>query len=105
MNSILKNKRGQMGGNIISNVLVTLGSLVITTIIILVIVSQVRDANLLTANSAEANATAQMAGNLTSGLANINNKIPTFLIVVGVVFLLGILGYLWYWLGGKKGPM
>ena len=45
----------------------------------------------MTANSAEANATDNLAANFTKGIDNVSAKIPTVLLVAAVVLILGVL--------------
>jgi hypothetical protein len=85
------NKRGQMGGGLITGLIFGVASLVIGVIIAFVIVSTLTDADLLAANSAEANATSRLAGNFTVGVDNVSAKIPTVLTVAAIVLILGVL--------------
>jgi len=94
LNSILpKNKKGQTGG-LITGLVFGIASLVIGVIIAFVIVSTLTGAGLLTANSAEANATDNLAGNFTEGVDEVSSKIPTVLLVAAIVLILGVLAIL-----------
>jgi len=84
------NKKGQTGG-LITGLVFGIASLVIGVIIAFVIVSTLTGANLLTANSAEDNATDRLVGNFTSGVDNVSGKIPTILLVAAIVLILGVL--------------
>lgn len=82
-----KNKKG----GVVTSTILGIGGLIIGTIVILVVVSTLNNASLLTSNTAEANATDQLTGNFTSGLSNVAGKLPTILLIVAVVFLFGAL--------------
>ena len=86
-NVLPKNKTG----GVVTSTVMGIGGLIIGTIIILVIVSTLNNASLLTTSSAEYNATNQLTGNFTTGLSNVATKLPTILTIVAVVFLLGAL--------------
>ena len=90
---LMKNKRGQTGG-LITSLVFGVASLVIGVIIAFVIVSTLTGAGLLTANSAEDNATDRLAGNFTAGVDNVSGKIPTVLLVAAIVLILGVLAIL-----------
>ena len=90
----MENKKGQMGGGLITSLVFGVASLVIGVIIAFVIVSTLTGANLLTANSAEDNATDRLAGNFTEGIDNVSSKIPTILLVAAIVLILGVLALL-----------
>ena len=91
---MMENKKGQMGGGLITGLVFGVASLVIGVIIAFVIVSTLTGANLLTANSAEDNATDRLAGNFTEGIDNVSSKIPTILLVAAIVLILGVLALL-----------
>jgi len=80
-------KKGGVVGDLISGT----GGLIITTIVILVVVSTLLGASLLTANSIYANASTLMAGNFTEGINNVSSKIPTILLIAAVVLLFGVI--------------
>lgn len=86
-----KNKKGQLARNAV----VGITALVITTIIVFVVVSQINGASLLTAGSNAANSATGLAGNLTSGVDNISAKIPTFFTIIAAVLILGFVVLLW----------
>ena len=90
MKNLLTNKKGQTGG-LITGLVFGVASLVIGVIIAFVIVSTLTGANLLTANSGEANATDRLAANFTAGVDNVSGKIPTVLLVAAIVLILGIM--------------
>ncbi len=78
-------------GGIVNDVVQGTGGLIIGVIIVLVIVSTLLGANLLTSDSLEANASTAMSNNFTDGLDNISEKIPTILLIAAVVLLFGVL--------------
>jgi hypothetical protein len=86
----LNSKKGQSAG-LITGLVFGVASLVIGVIIAFVIVSTLTGANLLSANSAEDNATDRLAGNFTAGIDNVSSKIPTVLLVAAIVLILGVL--------------
>ena len=73
---MMENKKGQMGGGLITGLVFGVASLVIGVIIAFVIVSTLTGANLLTTDSAEDNATDRLAANFTAGVDNVSGKIP-----------------------------
>ena len=80
-------KKGGVVGDLISGT----GGLIITVVVILVVVSTLLGANLLTAGSTY-NASAQrMANNFTEGIDNVSGKIPTILLIAAVVLLFGVI--------------
>jgi len=89
----MENKRGQAGG-LITGLVFGVASLVIGVIIAFVIVSTLNNASLLTATSAEQNATDRLVGNFTAGVDNVSGKIPTVLLVAAIVLILGVLALL-----------
>lgn len=91
MSKLKINKKGQgFVGNLISGT----GGLIILVVMIAVVVSTILGANLLTSGSNWDNVTQQMEGNFTSGIENVNTKIPTILLVAAVVLLFGVLAIL-----------
>ena len=86
-------KKAQTGG-LITGLVFGVASLVIGVIIAFVIVSTLTGAGLLTAYSAEANATTNLAANFTSGIDKVSSKIPTVLLVAAIVLILGVLAVL-----------
>ena len=79
-------KKAQTGG-LITGLVFGIASLVIGVIIAFVIVSTLTGAGLLTAGSAEANASDRLAANFTAGVDNVSSKIPTVLLVAAIVFI------------------
>ena len=95
MNKIVPmNKKGQMTGGLITGLIFGVASLVIGVIIAFVIISTLTSANLLTAGSAEENATTDLSANFTAGVNNVSSKIPTVLLVAAIVLILGVLAIL-----------
>ena len=90
---MLKDKKGQTGG-LVTGLIFGIAFLVIGVIIAFIITSTLNNSSLLTANSAEANATTFLTGNLTSGVNNVSAKIPTVLLIAAIVLILGVLGVL-----------
>ena len=88
----MKNKKG---AGLIQGLVMGVAGLVIAVILAFVIVSTLNNSNLLTANSAEDNATDQLISNFTTGVNNVSNKIPTVLLIAAVVLILGVLVLLW----------
>jgi hypothetical protein len=84
------NKKGQTGG-LITGLIFGISSLVIGVIIAFIIVSTLTNASLLTADSAEANATTRLAANFTAGVDNVSSKVPTILLIAAIVLILGVL--------------
>ena len=78
-------------GGVVTNVVLGVGALIIGVIITFVIISTLNDANLLTADSSEQNATDNLIANFTEGIDNVSEKIPVILLIVAVVFLFGAL--------------
>jgi len=65
------------------------GGLVIMVIIVLVIVSTLLGANLLTGTYKDT--AGNMAANFTTGIDNVSSKIPTILLIGAVVLLFGVI--------------
>jgi len=86
-------KKAQTGG-LITGLVFGVASLIIGVIIAFIIVSTLTGAGLLTADSAEDNATDRLAGNFSTGVDNISGKIPTVLLVAAIVLILGVLAVL-----------
>ena len=86
MKSILK-KKGGVVGDLISGT----GGLVILTVVILVVISTLLGANLLTDGSEYDNVTSRMATNFTEGIDNVSDKLPTILLIAAVVLLFGVI--------------
>ena len=81
------NKKGGVVGDLISGT----GGLIITTVVILIVVSTLLGANLLTAGSAYDNSATNMSSNFTTGIDNVSSKIPTILLIGAVVLLFGVI--------------
>lgn len=78
-------------GGVVTSTVMGVGGLIIGVIVILVIVSTLNNASLLTSGSDEDNAVGNLTSNFTEGIGNIAEKIPTILLIVAVVFLFGAL--------------
>ena len=81
------NKKGGIVGDLINGT----GGLIIGVIVILVIVSTLLGANLLTDGSEYDNVSSDMATNFTAGINNVSSKIPTILLIGAVVLLFGVI--------------
>jgi hypothetical protein len=80
-------KKGGVVGDLVNGAT----GLVIMTIIVLVIVSTILGANLLTTGSVEKNTTDALGANLTAGIDNVSSKLPTILLIGAVVLLFGVI--------------
>jgi len=81
------NKKGGVVGDLISGT----GGLIVSVVVILVIVSTLLGANLLTTSSEYANVSTRLAENFTEGIDNVSGKIPTILLIGAVVLLFGVI--------------
>lgn len=88
-----RDKKGITGG-LVGGLIFGIGFLVIGVIVVLVITSTIGDAGLLTDLSSEDNATDRLRGNLTEGIDNVSDKIPTVLLVAAIVLILAVLSVL-----------
>jgi len=93
LKKIQPTKKNKTGGVVTSTVM-GIGGLVIGTIIILIVVQTLTNANLLGTATTEAYAVSNMTGNFTQGIGNVSSKLPTILLIVAVVFLFGALALL-----------
>ena len=75
----------------VSGLIAGVVGLVITVIIAFVVIGLLNGSNLLTANSAEQNATDRLVSNFTDGIDEVSSKIPTILLIAAVVILLGVI--------------
>lgn len=78
-------KKGGVVGDLINGT----GGLIIGVIVILVIVSTLMGANLLTGTYQLT--AGNMSTNFTSGIDNVSSKIPTILLIGAVVLLFGVI--------------
>ena len=85
-----KLKLGKKAG-IVGDLVSGTGGLIISVVVIMVIISTLLGASLLTAESIYDNATSDMAANFTTGIGNVSAKIPTILLIAAVVLLFGVL--------------
>jgi flagellar biosynthesis protein FlhB len=81
------NKKGQL----ITKTVMGIAFLILSVIITLVLVVTVKDAGLLTANTAEQNLVENMTTNFTAGINEVQYKFVTILTILAVVFLFGAL--------------
>lgn len=87
---MLIEKNAKKGG-IVTGTIMGIGGLIIGVIVILVVVSTLNNANLLTSGTQEYGAVQNLTANFTEGLNKVSLKIPTILLIVAVVFLFGAL--------------
>ena len=78
-------------GGVVSDLISGTGGLVITTVVILIVISTLLGANLLTTGSTYDNAVTNMSANFTTGIDNVSSKIPTILLIRAVVLLFGVI--------------
>lgn len=78
-------------GGVVTSTIMGVGGLIIGVIVILVIVSTLNGANLLTSGSAEKYSVGNLTTNFTEGINQVATKVPTILLIVAVVFLFGAL--------------
>ena len=83
----LLHKRGGVIGDLISGT----GGIVILVIITLVIIATLLGAGLMTTDSIEENVSTDLKQNLTEGIQDVAEKIPTILTIAAVVLLFGVL--------------
>lgn len=79
----------QKKGGVVGDLINGTGGLIIGVIVILVIVSTLLGANLLTGSYKAA--ADNMSTNFTSGIDNVSSKIPTILLIGAVVLLFGVI--------------
>jgi len=87
-----KNKKGNVGqiGGLIGGII----GLIFMVVVGFVSLNILTDANLLTEDSAMADATNHLTGNLTVGVDNVSNKIPVMFTIAVAVILLGLIVFL-----------
>jgi len=88
-------EQSQKRGGIVGDLVTGTGGLIISVVIILVVVSTLLGANLLTGGSAEDNAATNLSSNFSSGINQIAAKLPTIFLIAAVVLLMGVLVLLW----------
>jgi len=76
-------------GGVVTSTVIGVGMLIVSTILILVVVSTLNDANLLSGD--EKQTVGNLTSNFTDGIDEVARKIPTILLIVAVVFLFGAL--------------
>lgn len=91
MRGLMKSKKG--AGQIGEMFNGTVG-LVFSIVVGFVMIGILTGANLLTSGSAEENATNNLVANLTTGVTNVGNKIPTIFTIAVAVLLLGLIVFL-----------
>ena len=80
----IMNKRGQVL-NAISGVVIGIMVLIFTMFAVLFGISKLAPSSFFTTGSLDANATTSLQGNLTSGVSQFGQYIPTILVILGVV--------------------
>lgn len=109
MKALSKNKKGQVVDLVGGTVLGVLG-LVLIIFVVLFALSALNPSSFFTAASASANATTQLQNNVTHGVGQFGQYIPTVMLVLGVVFVLaGLLVLVLYirrmQIGGNAGGL
>lgn len=88
------NKKGQGFFAVPSAIIGGVLGLCVLAVVMLLTLNVLRTGGLIQAGSAEANATAVLVGNATSGVSTFATYLPTVFIVGAVVLILAILGFL-----------
>lgn len=83
--------KSKFKGGIVGDIINGTGGLIISVVLILIVVSTLLGANLLTSGSQEKNATDRMYANFTAGIDQVSAKLPTIFLVAAVVLLFGVL--------------
>lgn len=96
------NKKGQTI-QLISGTVIAFLVLIFVIFAVLYGVSTLNPASFFTASSAEANATSQLTGNLTTGVASFGARIPTVLTILGVVLALSAIVLLIFFVRRMQG--
>ena len=91
LKSIQRNKRGILGIDTTKAVLVTLLSLAVIAVAVILALTTLRDSNVFTSGSAEYNATSDITKNVSAGVGNFFENVPTFFTLLGVVVLILII--------------
>lgn len=91
MKSILKEKRGILGMDTVKAVLITLLVLSVIAIAVFLALVSLRDSNILVSGTTERNATNDLISNVTKGVTNFAQQIPTFFTLLAVVVLILII--------------
>lgn len=87
------NKKGQIV-NTISSTAMSIMMLIFIIFAVLFGIATLNPSSFFTANSAEANSTGYLTGNLTQGVGSFGSSIPTLFKVLGVVVVLGAIALL-----------
>lgn len=94
-------KRGQVLNTVNSTVFGVM-FLIFLVFAVLFAIATLNPSSFFTANSAEANATANLTGSLTEGVAEIGYQIPTLFKVLAVVLILGAIVLLILYIGRMR---
>lgn len=82
------NRKGVLGLDTVTAVIVTLLILAVTAIAVFLALTSLQDANLFTAGSQAANDTDQLINNITSGTTDFFANIPTVMAILGAVIII-----------------
>ena len=86
-----KNRRGQVGFNIVIGVVSAVITLVVLSFAALLVMSSLRNSGVFTAGSLEANATTQITGNTSTALSTFFGSMGTvFAVLVAVIIILAV---------------
>jgi len=88
MRSILKDKKGQLGLNLIKTVFVTLLILAVVGIAILLAISSLKNSNIFASGSQEYNNTQLISNNISGGIADFFGNTGTILAILVVVVII-----------------
>ena len=86
----MKNKKGQLVTNLIYGV----GSLIIGVIVTLVVVSTLINSGILGSSAGENTTAISLTDNFSTGILAVGHKIPVILTIAAVVIIFGVLVFL-----------
>ena len=108
MRSILKNKKGQTM-NIVTGTVLALMVFIFMVFAVLFGISALNPSSFFSTGSAEANATAKLVANTTTGIGNFSEYIPKVFTVLAVVLVLSAIVLLILYVrrmqGGEQGGL
>ncbi len=86
-----RNKKGQVGFNIVIGVVSAIITLVVLSFAALLVMSSLRNSGVFAANSIEANATEAITGNVSNALSSFFGSIGTvFAVLIAVIIILAV---------------
>lgn len=85
-------KKNKRGAGVVGSLVAGVGSLIILIIVILLIVSTLGDADLLSGD--EEAAVNNLSANFTEGIGEVALKVPTILKIAAIVILIGVVVFL-----------